>query len=324
MLMLDANSLFTLLPYTVLVEELADKHRQPAGLVDELLMQSVDTNGNENQFFIRAGWQPEEALGAKVITVFPRNNVDAVNPSIQAVYILFEAKTGAAIACMDGTALTYLKTAADSALGSRYLSRSDSKILLMIGAGAMAEHLINAHCAVRPGIDQVYLWNRTPQKAINLCQKLSAASSKNIHYEHVDSIESVASRSDIICSAIASIKPLLSGNWVKSGTHLDLVGSYRPDMREADDDCISKGRIYVDTRDTTINQAGELMIPISTGVIKESDIIADLGELSSGQCEGRKTRDDITIFKNGGGGHLDLMTAQIFYHHYQKKHDIKN
>ncbi|MFT5505193.1 MAG: alanine dehydrogenase [Gammaproteobacteria bacterium] len=324
MLMLDATSLLTLLPYSVLVDELADKHREPEGLVDELLIQSIDSNQNENQFFIRAGWQTEEALGAKVITVFPRNNIDAIKPSIQAVYILFEAKTGSPIACMDGTVLTYLKTAADSALGSRFLSRPDSKTLLMIGAGAMAEHLIEAHCAIRPGIEQVFIWNRTPQKAISLCEQMVNKFSTKIRFNQVDNIDSVASQSDIICSATASVKPLLEGRWLRPGTHLDLVGSYRPDMREVDDDCLSRGRIFVDARGTTIHRVGELMIPLSSGVISESDIIADLRGLCYGHCGARENSDEITIFKNGGGGHLDLMTAQILYQRYQSKHDIKD
>ena len=164
MLMLDAEKILNAASFTTLVDELAAMHREPIGLVDEMLMESTDANSNVSHFFIRTGWQPEKAVGAKVITVFPRNNLKRTWPSIQAVYILFEGANGTPIACLDGTALTWLKTASDSALGSRLLSRENIESMLMIGAGQMAPHLVAAHCEIRPSLKTVHIWNRTADK----------------------------------------------------------------------------------------------------------------------------------------------------------------
>ncbi len=191
MLMLDTDKILNSMSFTTLVDELAAMHCNPIGLVDEMLMESRDANDNVSHFFIRTGWQPEKAVGAKVITVFPRNNQKREWPSIQAVYILFDGANGTPIACLDGTALTWIKTATDSALGSRLLSRENIETMLMIGAGQMAPHLVSAHCAVRPSLKQVHIWNRTGDKAATLCASL-AEKFPQIDFTPVDEIEASA------------------------------------------------------------------------------------------------------------------------------------
>jgi ornithine cyclodeaminase len=173
MLMLDADKILNAMSFTTLIDELAAMHREPIGLIDEMLMESTDDNHDVSHFFIRTGWQPEKAVGAKVITIFPRNNKTREWPSIQAVYILFEGINGTPIACLDGTALTWIKTAADSALASNLLSRENSESMLMIGAGKMAFHLVSAHCQVRPSLKRVQIWNRASDKAEQLCSELA-------------------------------------------------------------------------------------------------------------------------------------------------------
>ena len=316
MQMLDANAVLNTLPYAQMVDELAAMHHSPIGMIDEMLMESVDSNENVSHFFIRCGWQPDQAVGAKVITVFPRNNQQALHPSIQAVYILFEGVNGTPVACLDGTALTYVKTAADSALGSRILSRPDSRSMLMIGAGSMATHLISAHCAVRPSIEQVFIWNRNPGKAGELCDNL-AGQFESIKFKSITDIKSKATEVDLICSAIGVSEPVIKGEWLQPGTHVDLVGAYTPTMREADDECLRRATLFVDARETTIKHIGELMIPIDRGVITEKDVVADLADLCPGKHPGRRSDDEITLFKNGGGGHLDLMVARILHSHNQ-------
>jgi len=316
MLMLDADQLLDCLPFTTLVDELAVMHREPIGLVDEMLMESTDDNDNVSHFFIRSGWQPEKAVGAKVITVFPRNNQQAEWPSIQAVYILFEGQNGTPIACLDGTALTWLKTASDSALGSKLLSRANIESMLMIGAGQMAPHLVSAHCEVRPSLKQVQVWNRTTEKAQQLCDGL-ADKFPRISFSTVDDIESGARQADLICSAIGCKQPIIEGAWLKPGAHVDLIGAYTPDMREADDEVLNRSSLFVDARETTINHIGELMIPLAAGVIDEADVLADFSDLCQQHHPGRQSEDEITVFKNGGGGHLDLMCARILHQHCQ-------
>lgn len=316
MLMLDADKILNSISFSTMVDELAAMHREPIGLVDEMLMESTDDNNNVSHFFIRTGWQPEKAVGAKVITVFPRNNQKREWPSIQAVYVLFEGVNGTPIACLDGTALTWLKTASDSALGSRLLSRENIESMLMIGAGQMAPHLVSAHCEVRPSLKQVHVWNRTNDKAQNLCASL-ADKYPQISFTPVTEIEASAREADLICSAIGCTEPIICGEWLKPGTHVDLIGAYTAEMREADDECLRRGSLFVDARETTIQHIGELMIPLASGVISEADVIADLSDLCQQPHPGRQSDDEITLFKNGGGGHLDLMCARILHQNIQ-------
>lgn len=315
--MLDADKLLNCLPFATLVDELAAMHREPIGLVDEMLMESKDADDNVSHFFIRSGWQPEKAVGAKVITVFPRNNQSREWPSIQAIYVLFEGKNGSPLACLDGTALTWLKTAADSALGSKLLSREDVRAMAMIGAGQMAPHLVAAHCELRPSLERVRVWNRSPHKAQELCSSLSGRF-PNIDFGVETDLETGVRAADLVCSAIGSPQPIIEGAWLKPGTHVDLIGAYTPEMREADDELLRRGSLFVDARETTINHIGELMIPLAAGVITESDVLADLSDLCTKHHPGRRSEDEITVFKNGGGGHLDLMCARILHDHCLK------
>jgi ornithine cyclodeaminase len=316
MLMLDADKILNSMSFTTLVDELAAMHCDPIGLVDEMLMESRDASDNVSHFFIRTGWQPEKAVGAKVITVFPRNNQQREWPSIQAVYILFEGVNGTPIACLDGTALTWIKTATDSALGSRLLSRENIETMLMIGAGQMAPHLVSAHCAVRPSLKRVHIWNRTGDKATALCASL-AEKFPQIEFTPVSEIEAGAREADLICSAIGCEAPIIQGAWLKPGVHVDLIGAYTPAMREADNECLRRGSLFVDARETTLHHIGELMIPLASGVISEQDVLADLSDLCQQRHEGRQSDAEITVFKNGGGGHLDLMCARILHQHCQ-------
>jgi len=318
MLMLDADAILDCMPFTTLVDELAALHREPVGIIDEMLVESTDADNNTNQFFIRTGWQPEKAVGAKVITIFPRNNKTAEWPSIQAVYILFEAVNGSPVACLDGTALTWLKTASDSALGSKFLSRNDIEAMLMIGAGQMAPHLVRAHCQIRPSLTGVQIWNRSIDKAQALCAQL-AGDLPGIEFSATTDLETSARAADLICSAIGCQQPIIHGEWLKSGVHLDLVGAYTPTMREADDECLRRGSLFVDARETTLQQIGELMIPLASGVISEDDVLADFSDLCQQKHGGRSSDDEITIFKNGGGGHLDLMCARLLHQHQQQR-----
>ena len=316
--MLDAKAILECMPFPMLVEKLAELHREPIGLVDEMLMENTDSEGNINHFFVRGGWQPEKAVGAKVISIFPRNNRARDWPSIQAVYILFEAVNGTPVACLDGTALTWVKTASDSALGSKLLSREDIRSMLMIGAGQMAVHLVRAHCEIRPSLQSVHIWNRTMSKAESLATELSGQFPA-IRFEAVSDPEPSVREADLVCSAIASTEPVIRGEWLKPGTHVDLVGAYTMDMREADDDCLRRGRLFVDSRATTIGHIGELAIPLANGVIAEKDVLAELGDLCLRRHPGRCADDEITIFKNGGGGHLDLMCARLLHEHGQNR-----
>ena len=247
-------------------------------------------------------WLPGQHLGVKVVTMFPGNQVV---PAVQGLYLLFDGRNGSPLAVIDGTELTYWKTAADSALGADMLARTDVHSLLMVGAGALAPYLIRAYQAIRPGLQQVMVWNRTADKAhavANAVQGTSASVATDL--------QAAVRAADIVCCATSSRAPLVMGQWLRPGTHLDLVGGYTPDMRESDDAAVRRARIFVDSRWFTVNHVGDLTQPIANGAISRTDVLGDLFELCSGQVQGRTEAHQITLFKSGGGAHLDLMTAQ--------------
>lgn len=308
---IDADTVHRVLDYSYFVDALEQAHQYDTEAVDDLLLEQPGRLGTASHFFIRAAWQQGRSVGAKVITIFPDNNKDERDyPSIQAIYILFDGDTGEPLACIDGTALTLRKTAGDSALATKHLARENVESLFMIGAGSMAPHLIMAHCAVRPSIRRVSMWNRTREKAEAIVDELKI---NNVQLDVIDDIEIGVRNADLVSSAIATPKAVIKGEWLRPGTHVDLVGAFTKTMREADDEVFRRAKIYVDSRASTIGEIGEITIPMQTGVFGEDDIVADHYQLSRGEKPGRKNDDEITVCKNGGGGHLDLMTARLIY-----------
>ncbi|NVJ90468.1 MAG: ornithine cyclodeaminase [Methylocystaceae bacterium] len=249
----------------------------------------------------RAAWIKGAGIGVKSATLFPENlNRVPKMPSIHAVFTLFDDTTGVPTAIIDGILVTKWKTAGDSVLGARLLARPDSKVLTIVGAGAVSESLIDAYREIFPKLERIVIWNRTYAKAQDL------AARKNV--EACEDLEEALGLADIVSSATMSVDPVLRGDWIKPGTHVDMIGAYSPDMREADDVLIKKGSLFVDARETTIHDIGELIIPIKNGVITENDVKGDLYDLCNAG-KGRSSNDEITLYKNGGGAHLDLMTA---------------
>ncbi len=305
MRMLSAADLDRCLDFPSLVAALRRAHLGAAPASEDLLLQ--EPGGGAAHFLGRLAWAPDQALGIKLVTVFPENpRRPDPKPTVQGLYLLFDGADGSPLAALEGASLTAWKTAADSALGSELLSRTDARVLLMVGAGAMAAPLIRAHRAVRPSLQRVLLWNRTPAGAESLARRLRA---EGIAAEPVSRLEAAVPEAGIVCCATAATAPLVLGRWLSPGAHLDLVGGYRPDMREADDEALGRARIFVDSRASTLRVCGDLAQPLERGVIAESDVLGDLYELCQGAA-GRLEARDITLFKNGGGGHLDLMTAR--------------
>ena len=301
---IDAERVHRLLDFPYLVEGLRKLHAAPPPDVERLLMSQLGGGEEADHFLIWPAWQPGEALGVKLMTVFPENLEGASGlPSIQGLYLLFDGRDGRPLACIQGAALTYRKTAADSALGAAFLAREDAEVLLMVGAGAVAPYLVMAHRAVRPSIRRVLVWNRTAARAEALAESLGA--------ERIDDLAQGVRAADVVCCATASQKPLIRGDWLMPGTHLDLVGGFTPAMREADDTAARRARVHVDSRWFTIEDCGDIAGPIASGAIAEADVLADLFELARGDQPGRRDAAEITLFKNAGGAHLDLMTARL-------------
>ncbi len=295
----DASDVAAAAPYRDLVEAFRAAHQVPPAVCERIV---YGPDGSAEKFMALPAWQAGESIGIKLVTIFPDNPGRGL-PSVQAVVVLFDGETGEALALIDGTELTYRKTAADSALGSQLLSRDDSRTLLMVGAGGLAPHMIAAHRAVRPSIDRVLIWNRSPDKAQALVDDGTAD-------EVVTDLEAATAAADIISTATMSKEPLILGDWLQPGTHLDCVGAYLPDRREIDTAAVLRSELFVDSRVAAIEEGGDIVVPMAAGDIDESHVRADLYELCQGSHPGRSGPDAITLFENGGGGHLDLMAAQ--------------
>jgi alanine dehydrogenase len=291
--------------WEALVEALAAAHRGPEPMADRSELHDVREGGIRDTYFNLPAWQPGIAMGTKIVTVIPDNPGRRL-PAVQALYVAFDGNDGAPLAVLDGTALTYRKTAADSALGSRLLARGDAATLLLVGAGGLAPYLAEAHVAVRPSLRRILVWNRSPEKAQDVAERLHA---QGHEAAATRDLSSACRAADVISCATASAVPLVRGDWLRAGAHLDLVGAFTPEMRECDDAAVRRASLFVDSRPFAIDQPGDLADPIRRGIISRSDVKADLFELCRGRHRGRAAPEEITLFKNGGGAHLDLFTA---------------
>lgn len=250
----------------------------------------------------------KQFTGLKSVTVKLDNAAFGV-PTVQGAYLLIDNTTGTPVAMMDGTELTRRRTAAASALASDYLSRKDASTLLLVGAGALAAHFANAHAAVRP-IQSVLIYNRTPEKAAHLVRELHA---EGYSARSVDNLQSAMAEADIISGITSSTQAIIKGAWVKSGTHIDLAGAFKPSMRETDGEAVGKARVFVDTLSGAKSEAGDLIQAQNEGHFDFSKIEGDLAELCRGTRFGRKTESEITLFKSCGTALEDLAAAQMVY-----------
>ncbi len=225
-----------------------------------------------------------------------------------------DGATGAPLAVIDGQALTLWRTAAASALAATFLARKNASRLVMVGAGALAPYLVAAHASVRP-IAEVLIWNRNPQRAEKLAAELneraitSPLRGDSIALAATADLEAAVRAADIVSCATLAAEPLVKGAWLKPGAHLDLVGAFTPKMREADDEAVRRARVFVDTRQGALKEAGDIVQPLEAGVIGESDIVGDLFDLCRGKVEGRTSPDEITLFKSVGTALEDLAAA---------------
>ena len=265
----------------------------------------------DSTFLLMPAWEKEGYLGVKLITVSPENPKQQL-PSIQGLYVLFEVATGNPLLTMDAKSLTLLRTSAASALASRYLSRTNSDSLLMVGTGALAPYLVRAHAGVRP-IEKVWVWGRNFKKAQLVAEELKE---EGFEVEAVASLNPYASQASIISCATMAKEPLIKGEWLREGQHLDLVGSYLPDHREVDDECIRKSSLYVDIMEGATKESGDIVMPLDSGLISQEDIRGDLFDLCQGKVRGRTAEAEISLFKSVGHALEDLVAAKLAYELY--------
>ena len=302
----DRDAVATSLPYRELVDALESAFRRDAVIPDRTHHQ-LDVPGQPDAtLLLMPAWRAGEFLGVKIATIHP-GNAGMNLPSVHASYLLLNAGTGEPVALLDGAELTLRRTGAASALASKYLSRQDAAVFLMVGTGTLAPHLVAAHAAVRT-FDEVMIWGRRSEAAAELAEALAPAS---FALSVVDDLEEAVARADIVCCATLATEPLILGKWLHPGQHLDLVGAFRPDMSEADTDAVVRAEVYVDTLAGATAEAGEIVQAIRSGRLEPGDIVGDLFALSRGTCPGRTSDDAITLFKSVGYALEDLAAAEL-------------
>lgn len=283
------------LDWVALTEAFKQGHLLPvAGIGDTFLYRDRDT------LLSRSAWVDGLGVAVKSCTIVPGNPAHG-RPLVNGVVTLFDDVSGYPVALVDFQLVTKWKTAGDSLLAARLLARPDSRRILIVGAGHVAAAMIEAYSAVFPHA-RFHIWARRFENAAALAARYPGA-------EAVPDLEPAVVAADIIATCTMSSEPIIRGEWIQPGTHLDLIGAYRPDMREVDDETMRRASIFVNARATTIHHIGELMKPLADGVITEDDVIADYFDIDGGAFR-RESPEEITLCKNGGGAHLDLMTSR--------------
>ncbi len=305
MLTLDRHAVAEALPFDRLIDAIESAFRSGA-MAPERTHHSIEVPGNADAtLLLMPAWRPGKSLGVKIATIFP-GNARRTLPSVNATYLLCDAQTGQPRAILDGMELTIRRTAAASALASRYLSRSDASTLLMVGTGKLAPSLIEAHASVRT-LSNVLVWGRRRQAAEQVRASLAGTMSVSV----VDDLESAVRQADIVSCATLATEPIIRGAWLSEGQHIDLVGAFRPDMREADGEALSRAEVYVDTRAGALSEAGDIIQAMANGDLQERDIVGDLFDLARGTCRGRESARAITLFKSVGTALEDLAAAEL-------------
>ena len=268
----------------------------------------IDVEGApQGTVLIMPAWQPGAYLGIKTVNIFAGNAARNL-PGLFSTYVLYDAQTGEPLAQIDGDEITSRRTAAASALSARYLAREDAAHLLVVGSGRVASLLPEAYRAVRP-ITQVTVWSRRLATAQAMVASLAE---QGIEARATDDLAAAAARADIVSCATLATEPVVKGEWLRPGTHLDLIGSFAPHMREADDACFSGSRLYVDTAEA-LQKAGELLGPMSRGIFAADGVVATLQDLCRGEAQGRRGDDERTVFKSVGTALEDLAAAKLVY-----------
>ncbi|MFN3253874.1 ornithine cyclodeaminase family protein [Roseibium album] len=309
MLLLSEDQTRNALPYPDLIDALAEMFRSVCTMPTRHHHDFKIPGEPDGTMLLMPAWVPGGYAGVKVVNVVPGNSERNL-PAVHGQYLLSDARTGEMLAMIDGGELTARRTAAASALAARYLARSDARHLLVLGTGRLAPNLIAAHMAIR-SIEEVTIWGRSQEKTAQFARDLDGQ--LPIRIQAASSLRDALGLADIVSAATLSTEPLIKGDLLKPGAHVDLVGAFKPTMRESDDDLIERAEIYVDTRDGCLSEGGDIVQPLKSGLITPGDIKADLYELCRGEHPGRQSDATITMFKSVGAALEDLAGATLAY-----------
>ena len=299
----SAEQVHAALPFEILVEALREAFREGCTAP---LRHVHEVTGAGDRLLLMPAWQAGKSLGVKLVTVFPDNRKRGL-ATVAALYVLLDGASGHPLALIDGEALTLRRTAAASALASTYLSRGDSATLLVVGAGALAPHMARAHCSVRK-IARLLVWGRRAQAARAVAAQLRA---EGLPAEPVTDLAQGLARADIVTCATTATAPVIRGESLHAGMHIDLVGGFTPHMRECDDALLARAEVFVDTYAGALKEAGDLVQPMASGAFARHQVRAELAELILGKHPGRGGAAQITLFKSVGSALEDLCAARL-------------
>ena len=305
--LISAEQVRAALPFAALVPALRKAFARGATVPVRHHHALPQDDGSEATLLLMPAWQDGGYLGIKVATIYPANGRRGL-PGVFATYMLCEATTGRPLAILDGSELTARRTAAVSALGADHLARVDARTLLIVGAGRVARLLPAAFASVRP-IERVLIWNVRAERAVALAEVLRA---EGFDARPAPTLAGAVVEADIISCATLASEPLIAGRWLRPGTHLDLIGSFTPAMREVDDEAVARARIYVDT-EAALVEAGDLVAPLAAGIIDTAAIIGTVSDLCAGRVAGRGDAAEITLFKSVGTALADLGAAALVH-----------
>ena len=302
----DRENVASSLQYGILIEALRKAFSSKITAPERVQHTIKNKNGSDATLLLMPAWKIGEHIGIKIVSVFPENTTNNMN-AVHANYFLMNANDGKPVAVIDGTELTLRRTACASALAADYLVNKNVDTLLMIGTGNLAPHMIKAHCVVR-NYSRILIWGRNEEKAERLALSLNIKDKEILAKNDIKEALNVA---DVISCATLTQKPLIMGDWIKPGQHLDLVGAFTPDMAEADSKAIAMSKVVVDTYEGALSESGELINAIKEGRIKKEHILSDLRELVLEEKNIRKDSNDITLFKSVGTALEDLAAAEL-------------
>ena len=307
MQVIDAEAVLARSPLPALVDCLEEAFRgRPFVPLRQVL--TPPGGADDRHFFIMPAFAEDGSTAVKLITYVPEN-VRRNLPTIQAAIVVFSAE-GVPLALVDGTMVTRLRTAAASALASKYLSRADSRRLALAGTGALAPWMAAAHAAVRP-IERIDVWGRRPERAQATVEAIRPLVAAGVEVCACADFGAAVREADIVSCATSSRAPVLEGRWLAPGAFVDLVGSFTPDTRESDDDTVRRSRIFVDTFDGALAEAGDLIGPIGRGIIRREQVEGELADLVCGRVAGRRSAEEITLYKSVGTAIADLAAARL-------------
>jgi 1-pyrroline-2-carboxylate reductase [NAD(P)H] len=306
MRILDARDVHRVLNFPDLVVALRDTFGAPAGTPRRMVFRLED-NGSADAFAVLPSWNAE-AIGVKAFTYLPGNAAKG-RDILHSKILLFDRVTGEPVAVVDGTSVTYWRTAAVAAVAASFLAREDARRLLVCGTGNLAPYMVQAHASVRP-IEEVAIWGRDAEKA---ARTIAAVKEKlpDLRYSVAADLETAVGAADVVSCVTASHEPIVLGAWVQPGTHTDFFGNHEKNGRECDTALVAKARVYVDSRANVLNEAGELLIPIEEGRFRAEDIVGELADLCGGKVAGRGSDEEITLFKSVGTALSDLAAARL-------------